>query len=43
MAKSFYADLKRVSNRRIKTELGYRLIYPNYRDGLRALKATLTG
>ncbi len=42
MAKSFYADSKRVSNRRIKTELGYKLIYPNYRDGLRALKSTLT-
>lgn len=42
MAKSFYADSKRVSNKRIKTELGYRLIYPNYRNGLRALKSTLT-
>lgn len=42
MAKSFYADSKRVSNRRIKTELGYRLIYSNYRDGLRALLPTLT-
>ncbi|MDO8353943.1 MAG: SDR family oxidoreductase [Aestuariivirga sp.] len=37
MAKSFYADSKRVSNKRIKTELGYRLIYPNYRHGLCAL------
>jgi nucleoside-diphosphate-sugar epimerase len=43
MAKSFYADSKRVSNKRIKAELGYKLLYPNYRDGLRALKATLTG
>ena len=43
MAKSFYADSKRVSGKRIKTELGYRLIYPNYRDGLRALLPTLTG
>jgi nucleoside-diphosphate-sugar epimerase len=42
MAKSFYADSKRVSNRRIKTELSYKLIYPNYRDGLRALLPTLT-
>lgn len=42
MAKSFYADSKRVSNRRIKTELGYRLIHPNYRDGLRVLLPTLT-
>jgi nucleoside-diphosphate-sugar epimerase len=42
MAKSFYADSKRVSNRRIKTELGYKLIYANYREGLRALLPTLT-
>lgn len=40
MAKSFYADSKRVSNKRIKAELGYRLIYPNYRDGLRAILST---
>ena len=37
MAKSFYADSKRVSNARIKSELGYELKYPNYRIGLRAL------
>jgi nucleoside-diphosphate-sugar epimerase len=37
MAKSFYAESKRVSNKRIKTELGYKLIYPNYREGLTAL------
>ena len=42
MAKSFYADSKRVSNKRIKAELSYKLLYPNYRDGLRALKSTLT-
>jgi nucleoside-diphosphate-sugar epimerase len=42
MAKSFYADSKRVSNKRIKAELGYKLIYPNYREGLRALLPTLT-
>ena len=41
MAKSFYADSKRVSNRRIKTELGYKLIYPNYREGLAAINSTL--
>ena len=43
MAKSFYADSKRVSNRRIKSELGYKLLYPSYREGLRALAATLRG
>ena len=37
MAKSFYADSKRVSNARIKNELGYKLKYPNYRIGLKAL------
>ena len=41
MALSFYDDSKRVSNRRIKEELGYRLLYPTYREGLTALKATL--
>jgi nucleoside-diphosphate-sugar epimerase len=37
MARSFYADNKRVSNERIKRELGVRLRYPDYRMGLKAL------
>ena len=37
MARSFYADSKRVSNSRIKTELGVSLAYPSYREGLAAL------
>jgi hypothetical protein len=37
MARSFYADNKRVRNDRIKTELGVRLRYPDYRAGLTAL------
>jgi nucleoside-diphosphate-sugar epimerase len=37
MARSFYADNKRVSNRQIKAALGTALLYPNYRDGLRAI------
>ena len=41
MARSFYAESKRVSNTRIKQELGYRLIYPSYREGLTALLAIL--
>ena len=41
MAKSFYAESKRVANRRIKEELGYRLLYPTYREGLTALLSTL--
>ena len=39
MARSFYAESKRVSNRRIKEELGVRLYYPDYRAGLAALLA----
>lgn len=39
MARSFYAESKRVSNRRIREELGVRLAYPTYREGLRALLA----
>ena len=37
MARSFYAESKRVSNRRIKRDLGVRLRYPTYREGLAAL------
>ncbi len=37
MARSFYAESKRVSNTRIKEELGVRLLYPDYRAGLAAL------
>jgi nucleoside-diphosphate-sugar epimerase len=37
MARSFYSDNKRVRNTRIKTELGVTLLYPTYRQGLRAL------
>jgi nucleoside-diphosphate-sugar epimerase len=34
MARSFYGDSKRVSNRRIREELAVALSYPTYRDGL---------
>lgn len=37
MARSFYAENKRVSNARIKRELGVKLSYPTYREGLEAL------
>jgi nucleoside-diphosphate-sugar epimerase len=37
MARSFYAESKRVSNDRIKTELAVRLRYPDYRTGLARL------
>lgn len=39
MARSFYAESKRVRNDRIKTELGVTLKYPDYRAGLAALLA----
>ena len=37
MARSFYADSKRVRNDRVKVELGYRFKYPDYRVGLKSL------
>ncbi|MFN4281648.1 MAG: SDR family oxidoreductase [Alphaproteobacteria bacterium] len=37
MARSFYADNKRVDNTRIKRELGVTLRYPDYKAGLAAL------
>ena len=39
MARSFYAESKKVRNDRIKTELGVTLRYPDYRAGLDALLA----
>lgn len=43
MARSFYAESKRVDNGRIKAELGVSLAYPTYRHGLRALMAGAAG
>ena len=43
MARSFYAESKKVRNDRIKDELGVKLAYPNYRIGLTALLAGETG
>jgi nucleoside-diphosphate-sugar epimerase len=39
MARSFYAESKRVANGRVKAELGLRLAHPDYRAGLRAILA----
>lgn len=39
MARSFYADNKRVDNTRIREELGVVLKYPDYRSGLQAVLA----
>jgi Nucleoside-diphosphate-sugar epimerases len=37
MARSFYAESKRVRNDKIKRDLGVTLHYPDYRSGLRAM------
>jgi nucleoside-diphosphate-sugar epimerase len=37
MARSFYSESKRCSNRRLREVLGYALRYPTYREGLKAL------
>ena len=42
MARSFYAESKRVRNDKIKSELGVQLTYPDYRAGLAALLAAGT-
>ena len=39
MAMRFYGESKRVSNARAKAELGWRLAYPTYREGLSAILA----
>jgi nucleoside-diphosphate-sugar epimerase len=43
MARSFYADNKRVRNDRIKAKLGVTLRYPTYREGLAAILAEERG
>jgi nucleoside-diphosphate-sugar epimerase len=40
MAKSFYGEVKRVRNAKLKSELGVKLRYPTYREGLKAIHAT---
>lgn len=42
MARSFYAESKKVSNARIKGELGVNLRFPDYKSGLEALLAQET-
>ena len=39
MGRSFYGENKRVSNAHAKARLGWRLQFPTYREGLRALAA----
>ncbi len=40
MARGFYAENRRVANGRAKRVLGWRLRYPTFQEGLRALNAT---
>ena len=40
MARSFYAESKKVRNDRIKNDLGVTLKYPDYKTGLRAILAS---
>ena len=37
MAKTFWQDNRKVDNSKIKQELGVKLAYPTYREGLRAI------
>lgn len=37
MARSFYAENKKIRNDRIKAQLGTRLLYPDYKQGLQAI------
>jgi nucleoside-diphosphate-sugar epimerase len=43
MARSFYDDNRRVAVEKLRRELGYRWLYPNYRRGLDALAAAGEG
>lgn len=43
MARSFYGENKRVSNARLKSDLGVVLSYPTYREGLRAIAGKTSG
>jgi nucleoside-diphosphate-sugar epimerase len=43
LAASFYAESKRVRNDRIRRDLGVRLAYPTYREGLAAVLAAEGG
>lgn len=40
MGQSFYSEVKRVRNERIKSDLGYEFRYPTYREGLTAIASS---
>ena len=37
MAKSFYKEEKKVSNKKLKDELGYKLMFPSFKEGLSSI------
>jgi|CXWL01.1.fsa_nt_gi hypothetical protein len=41
MGREFYSANRRVKNERIKQELGVKLLYPTYREGLRAIAVNI--
>jgi len=43
MGRSFYNERRRLRNERIKTDLKVKLLYPTYREGLRAIASQLGG
>ena len=43
MARSFWAENRKVSSRRTQQVLGLRWLYPSYREGLRAILAEERG
>ena len=43
MARSFYADNRRVRNRRLHDDLGVTLAFPTYREGIAGILAGTEG
>ena len=41
MARSFYNEEKKVSNNKLKDELGYKLAFPSFKEGLLAIQKIL--
>ena len=40
MGRGFYGENRRIANNRAKRQLGWRLLYPDYRAGLQACMAS---
>ena len=41
MARSFYKEEKKVSNKKLKNDLGYQLVFPSFKEGLLAIYKSL--